>query len=156
MSPPRHQLMPVTDLRPAEYNPRRISEESMAGLSVSIERFGLVQPINWNQRTNRVVGGHRRLKALAARGVEQTEVIVVDLPESEEKALNVALNSPAIAGEFVPEDLDVLLTEIRQSVPELFDALLLEELASNALREAFGLNGGQRTRTPSPSPGTPR
>ncbi len=148
---PGVRRMPVSELRPAEYNPRRISEQAMAGLSASIARFGLVQPIIWNSRTNRVVGGHQRLKALTAQGVTETDVVVVDLPESEEKALNVALNSPAIAGEFT-DDLDALLAEIRQTEPELFDQLLLEDLASNALREAMGLSDGQTDEDAVPEP----
>ena len=151
MKSPHHQVMPLADLRPSDYNPRRISEQAMAGLSASIVRFGLVQPIIWNVRTKRVVGGHQRLKALIAQGVTETDVVVVDLPESEEKALNVALNSPAIAGEFT-EDLDALLAEIRKSEPALFDELLLEELASNALREALGLTDGETDEDAVPEP----
>ena len=102
----------------------------MSGLSKSIERFGLVQPIVWNKRTERVVGGHQRLKVLEAQGVEDTSVIVVDLPESEEKALNVALNSPAISGEFTDE-LDALLAEIKElELPELYGALLARPSSS--------------------------
>ncbi len=97
---PESRKMKVADLVPAEYNPRKISDEAMQGLTASIERFGLVQPVIWNVRTERVVGGHQRLKALEAQGITETDVIVVDLPKSEEKALNVALNSPAISGEF--------------------------------------------------------
>jgi len=125
----RHKLatMPLADLVPADYNPRRISDEAMAGLGASLDRFGLVQPIVWNQRTGRVVGGHQRIKALADRGATEADVVVVDLPDAEEKALNVALNSPAISGEFT-EDLNALLDEISGELPDVYDALLLDEL----------------------------
>ena len=86
----------ITDLMPAPYNPRTISAEALAGLRGSVERFGLVEPVVWNRRTGHVVGGHQRLKVLQAMGETSTQVIVVDLPEVEEKALNIALNSPAI------------------------------------------------------------
>ena len=79
--------MKVADLTPAEYNPRKISDEAMQGLTASIERFGLVQPVIWNVRTERVVGGHQRLKALEAQGITETDVIVVDLPPSESTSL---------------------------------------------------------------------
>ncbi len=134
----KRRSMRLSDLTAAPYNPRRISEGALAGLSASIARFGLVQPIIWNQRTKRVVGGHQRLKALVAQGIEETEVVVVDLPESEEKALNIALNSEAISGEFVQEDLDALLVELKEGDPILFDELRLEELASATLFEATG------------------
>jgi DNA modification methylase len=123
--------MRLSDLKPADYNPRRISAEAKRGLRASIERFGLVQPIIFNERTGRVVGGHQRLDVLVAGGETETDVVVVDLPESEEKALNVALNSPAISGEFT-EDLDALLAEIRAIEPDLFDELLLDQLIAAA------------------------
>jgi DNA modification methylase len=119
--------MKIADLKPAAYNPRKISDEAMKGLTASVERFGLVQPVIWNRRTERVVGGHQRLKVLVAEGVEEADVIVVDLPESEEKALNLALNSPSIAGEFT-NDLDSLLAEVQADLPELFEDLKLDEL----------------------------
>ncbi|MFT5303833.1 MAG: ParB-like chromosome segregation protein Spo0J, partial [Mariniblastus sp.] len=82
----------VSDLIPADYNPRDISETALQGLRNSVERFGLVEPIVWNKRTGKVVGGHQRLKVLQQMGELETQVAVVDLNETEEKALNVALN----------------------------------------------------------------
>jgi DNA modification methylase len=119
--------MKVTELDPAPYNPRQISEASLAGLQASIHRFGLVEPIVWNERTRRVVGGHQRLKVLLAESVETTDVVVVDLPQTEEKALNVALNNPAIMGEFT-EALIPLLEEINADLPELFGELRFDDL----------------------------
>jgi hypothetical protein len=63
----------------------------------------LVQPGIVNRRTGRVVGGHQRLKVLAAQGVTETHVTVLDAPEIEEKALNLALNSASISGRFTPD-----------------------------------------------------
>lgn len=58
----------LADLEPAPYNPREIDAAALAGLSASIDRFGLVQLIVVNKTTARVVGGHQRLKVLLARG----------------------------------------------------------------------------------------
>ena len=118
----------ITDLMPAPYNPREISPEALAGLQASVARFGLVEPVVWNRRTGHVVGGHQRLKALAALGETATQVVVVDLDEIEEKALNVALNSPSLAGEFTVE-LHALLAEIEAALPELSDMLRFDDLA---------------------------
>ncbi len=119
----------LRELAPAPYNPRQISPEALAGLRGSVERFGLVEPIVFNRRTGRVVGGHQRLKVLEAMGETQTQVVVVDLPEAEEKALNVALNSPSIAGEFTPE-LHALIAEIEAALPDLAAALRFDDLAA--------------------------
>jgi len=118
----------LADLIPADYNPRVISDQALAGLEASIKRFGLVEPVVWNRQTGRVVGGHQRLKVLAKQGITETEVIVVDLPESEEKALNVTLNNPHIAGTFTPE-LQTMLDEIKIEIGDLdFGNLKLDEL----------------------------
>jgi len=118
----------VADLCPAPYNPRAITEAALQGLRNSVERFGLVEPIVWNQRTGKVVGGHQRLKVLQQLGETETQVVVVDLEEAEEKALNVALNNPAIAGDFTA-DIHTLLAEINAQMPELSDELMFGDLA---------------------------
>jgi len=144
---PHSKKMKVADLAPAEYNPRKISDAALAGLYASIERFGLGHPVIWNSRSERIVGGHQRLKALVAQGIEETDVVVVDLPKSEEKALNVALNNPAISGDFT-DDLDALLLEIQGTEPDLFDDLLLDELLSSAFPET----GGETAEDAVPAP----
>lgn len=127
----RHEIktMPLSALTPASYNPRSISSDAMAGLTASVRRFGLVQPIVWNKRTKRIVGGHQRVAALKAAGEAEASVVVVDLPEAEEKALNVALNNPHIEGQFTA-GLQDLLHEIKVSLPDAFNELKLEELFS--------------------------
>ncbi len=124
------ERMPIARLVPAAYNPRTISKRALAGLGESLKRFGLLQPVVWNRRTERVVGGHQRLKALAAQGVTATDVVVVDLPEAEEKALNLTLNNPAIQGEFSDDAAD-LLDEVTLALPLETEALLFRDLRTD-------------------------
>lgn len=105
------------DAARAAYNPRVMPEHEAAALKTSIERFGLVQPLIWNARTNRLVGGHQRLDALLALGETRTKVIVVDLDEWDEKALNLALNK--VHGEWDWPKLEALLDELAAANPEL-------------------------------------
>jgi DNA modification methylase len=122
--------MDLGDLLPAPYNPRRIEPDAFSGLTASLKRFGLVQPIVWNRRTRHVVGGHQRLDALRALGQARGQVAVVDLPLSEEKALNLTLNNPAIAGEFTT-DVEAILAELKAALPvEEFRALRLDEIVA--------------------------
>jgi ParB-like chromosome segregation protein Spo0J len=44
----------LSQLKPAEYNPRSISDEALRGLQSSIEEFGCVELIVWNKRTGKV------------------------------------------------------------------------------------------------------
>jgi len=111
-------MMSVAELEPMPQNPRRISKRARRGLEESIRRFGLVQPIVWNRRTGHVVGGHQRLAVLKEQGVEEVDVVVLDLPESEERALNITLNNPYITGDWTDE-LPRILEELRLELPEV-------------------------------------
>lgn len=117
----------LKDLIPSEYNPRTMEEQAFYGLGQSLERFGLLAHIVWNQRTGNIVGGHQRYKQLRDRGVEETDVIVVDLDDNEEVALNIALNSGAIKGDFTQGAIAALrLTEAR--IGEVFNHIKLDGL----------------------------
>lgn len=126
------EVLPVKQLTPAGYNPRKMTPARMRRLEASLHRFGIVQPIVWNKRTRRIVGGHQRVKILAAAGVEKVECKIVDLPEAEEKALNVALNNPEAQGEFT-EELDALLKELQPGLGDAFDLLGLDKLVKDTL-----------------------
>jgi DNA modification methylase len=121
------QRVKLADLRPASYNPRTISTEALSGLSSSMERFGLVQLIVWNKRTKNVVGGHQRLKVLSEKGVVETDVVVVDLDEQEEVALNITLNNPTIQGDFTAE-ASGLLKSLENQLGYAFEELKLNDL----------------------------
>lgn len=115
----------VADLLPADYNPREIRDHARTGLAASVGEFGLVEAIVWNAQTGQMVGGHQRCTILPQDG--ETEVVVVDLDPTREKALNVALNNPHIQGEWTAA-LAQVLDDVRTELPELADGLLLDEL----------------------------
>ncbi len=83
---------PLSELDPAPYNPRQITDKQMERLKNSITEVSLIEPIIWNRQTGHIVGGHQRYKVLQSLGVESTQVVVIDIPLSKEKALNLALN----------------------------------------------------------------
>lgn len=88
--------VPVCDLKPAEYNPRKISKESLAQLKESISRFELVDPVIVNgapKRKNIVIGGHMRLRAAKELGHKTVPVVYVQIPSlKKEQELNLRLN----------------------------------------------------------------
>lgn len=120
----------LSDLAPAEDNPRRITDEAREGLAESLRRFGDLSGIVFNRRTGRLVAAHQRREVLLASGVEverdiewsgphpgidgteefsgdldlgtglRFRVRLVDWPDAVERAANVAANDPRIAGEF--------------------------------------------------------
>lgn len=99
--------VPISVLKPSEYNPRRWNQHQIDALTESVRRFGLVDPVLCNSapgRENIVIGGHFRLKV--AKDLEYTEipVIYLNIPDIEkEKELNIRLNKNL--GEF---DLNLL------------------------------------------------
>ena len=104
----------VQDLLPADYNPRKDLKPGDAEyekLRRSIEEFGYVEPIVWNKRTGRVVGGHQRLKVLIAAGITEIDCVVVDLSEVKEKALNISLNK--ISGFWDEEKLALAISDLQ-------------------------------------------
>lgn len=121
------KIMKLSQLRPAPYNPRQISDKALAGLTESLREFGLTQPIVWNRRTKWVVSGHQRIKALQRLGKKEAPVMVVDWPEEKERAANLAHNNKAIEGEFTAE-ADSILKQIEEKDADLFKRLLLDEI----------------------------
>ncbi|MDY6077486.1 DNA methyltransferase [Mobiluncus sp.] len=108
--------LPIGELKPAEYNPRKDltpGDPEYDRLKRSLTEFGYVEPVIFNQTTGRVVGGHQRLKVLADLGNEAVDCVVVELDETREKALNVALNK--ISGEWDENKLALLIADLDAS-----------------------------------------
>lgn len=119
-------LVPICDLNLATYNPRTIDEAALKGLGKSVERFGIVQEIVVNKNTMTVISGHQRLKVIKGK-YEAVPVVFVNLDETEEKALNIALNSKHLAGEFT-DSLQNILAELQSDDENLFNDLRLDGL----------------------------
>lgn len=107
---PKLQKMKLADLKPASYNPRKISSDALGRLTKSLSELGNLQPITWNAKTGNIVGGHQRLKCYSALQKEEVEVWAVWLDEAQEKAANIALNK--LSGEFDLPALKDILEEI--------------------------------------------
>ena len=88
--------VPIQDLKPTEYNPRKWDKEAESNLAESIKRFGLVDPILVNSakdRMNIVIGGHFRLHVANTLKFKEMPVVYINLPDIEkEKELNLRLN----------------------------------------------------------------
>lgn len=107
----------INKLKVAPYNPRLEMEPGMPEwekLKKSIEDFGNVEPIVWNQRTGHVVGGHQRLAVLKSMGYKKVPCSVVDLDIEDEKVLNIALNK--IKGEWDYDKLEKILREFEYDI----------------------------------------
>lgn len=127
MSRVKTKKIRLEHVKPLDDNPREASRDVLEGLEESVRRFGYVEPIVWNQHTNRIVGGHQRYRILVKNGVEEATVLVVDMTDEEELAANITLNNPEIEGEWDDSVVD-LLSSIEGDDSDLFSKLRLDDL----------------------------
>jgi len=120
----------VADLKPADYNPRKMTEQEERDLEESIEEFGTVVPVvvNIGKRSNVLIGGHQRTRLYERKGIKEVEVMVPsrELTKSEEKKLNLRLNKNTGSWDMEKlKELDLtMLLEVGfgdEDLQELFD-----------------------------------
>jgi len=153
------------ELVAADYNPRIINEQEKKRLRGVLKKHKMVMPPVWNRRTGRVVGGHQRLEALDVLngGADfALQVAVIDVDETTEKEINVALNNPQAQGDWDIGKLESLLSDktidltgagfdaadvyqLFGDAPAAVQDDQLEELAERmrTLRETYRLNRGR-------------
>ena len=124
---PDIQEVKLSEIQPASYNPRDISQEALAGLRHSLEKFGLVDLLVVNKRNMRIISGHQRYKILQEVGVKTVTAIMVDLDEVSEMAMNVTLNSQEITGYWTAA-IAPLLEKLRLEAEDDYIALRMQEL----------------------------
>lgn len=105
--------VPISDLRHAEYNPRKITPEDFERIKKSIQEFGFVQPLVANRAPGRegvIVGGNQRFEVAKKIGMMEVPVFWVDIPDlAREKELNIRLNKNQ--GDF---DNEILVQEFKK------------------------------------------
>lgn len=141
---------PISVLRPDAKNARRISEEGLSGLRVSVDEFGDLSGITWNEKLDALVCGHQRMTVLRDAGVKtwkridktQGEIVhpstgerfpvrIVQWDEAKHRLAQIAANNPHIQGEFTEETLEQLRAlENEVSYAELKLNALADQLAS--------------------------
>lgn len=107
-------IIPIGDLRPAAYNPRKKlkpGDKEYEKIKNSIQEFGYVEPIIVNYDMT-VIGGHQRLTVLKDLGYTEVDCVVLHIEdENKVKALNIALNK--ITGAWNEQLLADLLVDLQ-------------------------------------------
>lgn len=129
------KVLPISVLKPAEYNPRKKlkpGDKEYKKIKDSIEEFGFADPLVVNADMT-IIGGHQRLNVAIDLGYTEVPCAVVDVDKTREKALNIALNK--ITGEWDEQMLADLLTDLKEADYDLdytgFEAPEVEQLFSN-------------------------
>lgn len=94
----------LSELKPNESNPRRMSKKNADELKNSISSFGLCQPIVINQ-DNAIIGGHQRYQILKRMGKKSSDVFVPSRMLNDEEAKELIIRLNKNTGEF---DIDML------------------------------------------------
>ena len=129
------KTLPVSVLKPAEYNPRKKlkkGDKEYKKIENSIREFGFADPLVVNSDMT-IIGGHQRLTVAIDLGYTEVPCAVVDVDKTREKALNIALNK--ITGAWDEEMLADLLKDLGDEDFNLeftgFEAPEIEQLFSN-------------------------
>lgn len=107
-------------MKPAPYNPRKISENQLKMLKKSMKEFGDLSGIIVNKKTGNIIGGHQRIKAMGdsykINGDKITSALgefiyrEVEWDEQKEKLANIAANKQG--GEWDIVKLEELFIDI--------------------------------------------
>lgn len=128
------RVIPADQINAAAYNPRidlQPEDLEYQRLKRSIEQFGYIDPIIWNERTGNMVGGHQRHKIMVnEHGCTELAVSVVNLDDQQERLLNIALNK--VSGGWDDDALARLLTELQEDGADIslsgFDSVDLKQM----------------------------
>jgi hypothetical protein len=134
--------LPIATLAPDPRNPRHMTAEARAGLSVSLETFGPLD-IVFNDTTGELVSGHQRIDRLKAAGAtelvrdgdwgyvahpttgERFPVRFVRWDATKQRMANLVANNPHLQGDFN----EAMIEQARELEQEaLFTELALDKL----------------------------
>jgi len=85
----------ISELIPAEYNPRKITDKEMEDLKESFVKLGTLEPAVINQylgRENIIISGHQRIKVAIELGMEEYPCYEVSFDPEKEKEANIRMN----------------------------------------------------------------
>lgn len=89
----RFETRKLSEIKPWDRNPRRITEDGLKDLAASIKRFGLPEPIVLNA-DGTIIGGHARYQILKKSGAAEAFCAIPSrkLTDKELEELNIRLN----------------------------------------------------------------
>jgi hypothetical protein len=132
--------VPVAKINPAPYNPRvelLPGDREYQQIEASLDEFGLIDPLIWNEHNGVLIGGHQRFNILKAKGRKQVDCSIVNITDpAKEQALNLALNQ---GGRWDLSKLEAMLPPLTESglAPITgFDAGSLDRMRDAAERVA--------------------
>ncbi|WP_372856212.1 site-specific DNA-methyltransferase [Pedobacter sp.] len=119
------EYVPIEQIKPNEYNPKRLTEKEAKDLEKSIVKFGVVDPLIVNKAIGRegiLLGGHQRLNIYQKLKYKEVPVVWVDEPDlkrEQELCLRLSKNTGSWSDDLLCNFDDDLLLEIGWEQSEL-------------------------------------
>ena len=134
------KLAEISNIKPYENNPRKLSEQAIEKVAMSLKEYGFRQPIVVDKNMV-IVAGHTRYRASKKLGLKQVPISVIDnLSEEQINAYRIADNRTAEESEW---DSELLKMEIKDLEAKDFKLDLLgfndEQLNNILFEEKQGL-----------------
>ena len=104
------KLAEISNIKPYENNPRKLSEQAIEKVAMSLKEYGFRQPIVVDKNMV-IVAGHTRYRASKKLGLKQVPISIIDnLSEEQINAYRIADNRTAEESEW---DSELLKMEIK-------------------------------------------
>ena len=137
----------ISEIHEDPANSRKHGERNLATITASLTQFGQVEPLVVQKSTGRVVGGNGRLAAMRKMGLQEVDIVEVDLTDVQAASLGIALNRTAELAEWDLEALARTVSGIKEDV----------DLASlgwdpNELEQLLGVAGNKLLTDPDAVP----
>lgn len=87
----RIELLPVSALRPALYNPREADAERLELVRLSLRKLGFLLPLVATT-DGEILSGHQRHAVAVDMGAARVPVLRVDMPEKRRRGINILFN----------------------------------------------------------------
>ena len=134
------KLAEISNIKPYENNPRKLSEQAIEKVAMSLKEYGFRQPIVVDKDMV-IVAGHTRFRASKKLGLKQVPISIIDnLSEEQINAYRIADNRTAEESEW---DNELLKMEIKELEAKDFKLDLLgfndEQLNNILFEEKQGL-----------------
>lgn len=119
-----------SEIKPADYNPRVLSDEARKKLKANIKANGLIGGLVYNEQTKNLVSGHQRLSIADEINKYNPEtkendydikIEKISVDTKKEKELNIWFNSASVQGTYDYKKLAQIFPDIDSSLAGLDD-----------------------------------
>jgi len=128
----RPLAVPIGDVKADPENARGHSEENIVAIMASLKEFGQRQPVVVNKSTGVIAAGNGRHAAARRLGWTHIAALYVDESLARHRHFAIADNRTAELATWQQDQLAAQLLEMQDGAPDLYDALLLDQLGDGA------------------------